>query len=299
MRFWLSAVLAGLALVVPAHAAQRSNVWSRIDNPTPGPARAVGSTANGCLTGGVRLPADGPGYEVIRLSRHRYFGHDDMVDFVEGLGKRAQAAGLPLFYVGDMAQPRGGPLPFGHASHQTGLDVDIWFTAETKPGLSGAAREEPPLPSMILPGDVPHVDTSQFGKRQVALLRLATDDPRVDRIFVNPVIKLAMCRGLGGATVGGSAWLQRLRPWWGHDDHFHVRLRCPADSPDCEGQKPVEPGDGCDVDLESWGKPVVNPVPKPIVPAPPKPPMPAACQIVLAAPSSGAAGVTLTGRRAR
>ena len=105
MRFWLR-VLAGLAFVFPAQAAERSNIWSLLDMPTAGPAQAIGSTANGCLTGGVRLPADGPGYEVIRLSRHRYFGHGDMVDFVEGLGKEAQAAGLPLFYVGDMDQPR-------------------------------------------------------------------------------------------------------------------------------------------------------------------------------------------------
>jgi penicillin-insensitive murein endopeptidase len=276
MRSWLSGVLAGLAFMPPAQAAQRTNVWSLIDTPTPGPAQAIGSTANGCLSGAVQLPTDGPGYEVIRLSRRRYFGHGDMVDFVEGLGKRAQAAGLPLFYVGDMAQPRGGPLPFGHASHQTGLDVDIWFTADTKPGLPAAAREEPPLPSMIVAGNKPHVDMSEFGKRQVALLRLAADDRRVDRIFVNPVIKLAMCRGFGGATTGGSAWLQRLRPWWGHDDHFHVRLRCPDSSPDCEPQKPVPDGDGCDASLEDWTYHLTPPK-SPPEPRAPKI-MPATCQ---------------------
>ena len=277
MRFWLR-VVAGLAFVFPAQAAERRNSWSLIEQPTPGPAQAIGSTANGCLTGGVQLPADGPGYEVIRLSRRRYFGHGDMVDFVEGLGKRALAAGLPLFYVGDMAQPRGGPLPFGHASHQTGIDVDIWFTAETRPGLPQSAREEPPLPSMIVAGDSPHVDSSQFGKRQVTLLRLAAGDPRVDRIFVNPVIKLAMCHGFGGATVGGSAWLQKLRPWWGHDDHFHVRLRCPEGSPDCEPQRPVPDGDGCDASLEDWTHHLTPPKPPP-GPRVPKI-MPAVCQNV-------------------
>lgn len=277
MRFWLKA-LVGLALAFPAQAAERTNLWSLLDTPAPGPARAIGSDANGCLAGGVRLPADGPGYEVIRLSRHRYFGHGDTVDFVEGLGRRAQAAGLPLFYVGDMAQPRGGPLPFGHASHQTGLDVDIWFTTETRPSLSEAEREEPPLPSMIVADDTPRIDPARFGARQVALLRLAADEPRVDRIFVNPVVKLAMCRGFGGATVGGSAWLRKLRPWWGHDDHFHVRLRCPESSPACEPQKPIPEGDGCDAALEDWTRHLT----------PPKPPpgpraakiMPEACQAV-------------------
>jgi penicillin-insensitive murein endopeptidase len=281
MRCWLKgAVLAGLALALPVQAAPRSNGWSLIENPTSGPAQAIGSTANGCLTGGAQLPTDGPGYEVIRLSRRRYFGHGDMIDFVEGLGKHAQAAGLPLFYVGDMAQPRGGPLPFGHASHQTGIDVDIWFTADTKPGLTPAAREEPPLPSMLAPGEPPRIDPAYFGKRQVSLLRLAAADPGVDRIFVNPVIKLAMCRGFGGATVGGTAWLHGLRPWWGHDDHFHVRLRCPNNSPDCEAQKPIPEGDGCDAALEDWTHHLALPK-SPPGPRAPKI-MPAACQALMA-----------------
>jgi penicillin-insensitive murein endopeptidase len=279
MRFWLiNGLVAGLALALPAGAAERSNIWSMIDKPTPGPAKAIGGTADGCLTGGVRLPADGPGYEVIRLSRRRYFGHRDMVDFVQSLGKRAQAAGLPLFYVGDMAQPRGGPLPFGHASHQTGLDVDIWFTADTTPGLSQAAREEPPLPSMIVAGDKPHVDESEFDRRQITLLRLAAADPRVDRIFINPVIKLALCRDFDGAAAGGTAWLQKLRPWWGHDDHFHVRLRCPEGSPECEPQKPVPEGDGCDASLEDWTHHLTPPKPPPGPRAPKV--MPASCQTV-------------------
>src|SRR5579885_3665680 len=88
--------------------------------PAPGPPRVIGGFAHGCIAGARPLPLDGPGYEVIRLSRRRYFGHPDTVAFVERLGRRARAAGLPAFYVGDMAQPRGGPLPYGHASHQTG-----------------------------------------------------------------------------------------------------------------------------------------------------------------------------------
>ena len=280
MRCWLKgAVLIGLALAFPVRAAPRSNGWSVIETPTRGPAQAIGGAANGCLAGAAQLPADGPGYEVIRLSRRRYFGLGDMVDFVEGLGRRAQSAGLPLFYVGDMAQPRGGPLPFGHASHQTGLDVDIWFTAETRPGLPLAAREEPALPSMLTSGNPPRVDLTYFGKRQVSLLHLATADPRVDRIFVNPVIKLALCRGFGGATVGGTDWLHRLRPWWGHDDHFHVRLRCPDTSPECEPQKPIPDGDGCDAALEDWTHHLAPPKANPE----PRPPriMPAACRAIM------------------
>ena len=272
--------VAVLTTAVPTGAKLASNDWSVIRDPTPGAAQAIGATANGCLSGGVQLPADGQGYEVIRLSRRRYFGHSETVDFIAGLGHRAQAAGLPVFYIGDMAQPRGGPLPFGHASHQTGLDVDIWFTLDTKPGLSPAAREEPDLPSMILPGPPPRIDPAHFGRRQVSLLRLAAADPRVDRIFVNPVIKLALCHGFGGATDKGIDWLRTLRPWWGHDDHFHVRLRCPDTSPDCEPQKPIPDGDGCDAGLEDWTHHLVPPKASPEPRAPKI--IPAACAAVMA-----------------
>ena len=142
------------------------------------------------------------------------------------------------------------------------------------------ARDFPELGSVL---DQGAIDPARFGPQQVQLLKLATEDERVERIFVNPAIKLALCRGYGGATAGGTGWLHRLRPWWGHDDHFHVRLRCPADSPDCEGQKPIEPGDGCDADLENWGRPVTAAPKPPAVPPPPKPKQPAACQAVLAA----------------
>jgi penicillin-insensitive murein endopeptidase len=73
------------------------NGWSAIQNPSPGPVQVIGGTANGCIAGASNLPIDGPGYEVIKLSRRRYFGHGDTVDLVQGLGRRAPAAGQPIF----------------------------------------------------------------------------------------------------------------------------------------------------------------------------------------------------------
>ncbi len=268
----------GAGAAVAAGSKPSGNVWSAVARPSSGPAQAIGGAAAGCLAGAARLPMDGPGYEVIRLSRRRYFGHPTLIDFIEGFGKRSQAAGLPVFYVGDMSQPRGGPLPFGHASHQTGIDADIWFTLDTKPGLPVAAREEPSLPSMIHV-DTAAIDPAHFSRRQVELLKLAVADPRVDRVFVNPVIKLALCRGYGGATEGGRDWLHKLRPWWGHDDHFHVRLTCPRDSPACEPQLPIPPGDGCDAALEDWTHREIMPSPSH---APrPLPKLPQACESLL------------------
>ena len=110
------------------------------------------------------------------------------------------------------------------------------------------------------------------------MLRLAVDDPRVDRIFVNPAIKEALCKI---TSPDDREWLRRIRPWYGHDEHFHVRLACPADSPLCEPQAPPPPGDGCQ-EVISWLRPPqAEPDPIPPKHGPPNPALPAACTKVL------------------
>ncbi len=248
--------------------------WSQVLTPSAGPAHIIGGAANGCIAGAARLPPDGIGYQAIHLSRHRNFGHPETVAFVQRLGKAAAAAGLAPFYVGDMAQPRGGPMNSGHAAHENGVDVDIWFNLDPKADLAPEAREKVELPSMVLP-DKSDIDHARFGERQVRLLRLAASDAHVDRIFVHPTIKRALCQGVGGAGDGDRSWLYKIRPWYGHDDHFHVRLSCPAGAPECIGQSPVPPGDGCDASLDWWFQP--HEAPKPA----PKPPLPAACKALV------------------
>jgi penicillin-insensitive murein endopeptidase len=265
-----------VVLVAGFATAAVASPWSDAANPSAGPAQSIGKTAEGCLAGGAALPLDGSGFEVIRTSRHRYFAHPRTVAFIEALGRDAARLSLPRFYVGDMSLPRGGPMPNGHASHQTGLDADIWFNLDPKPSLTPAAREDVPLPSMVLPGGK-EIDPMHFDARQVTLLRLAANAPNVDRIFVNPAIKRALCRGVAGAGQGDRSWLHRLRPWYGHDDHFHVRLRCPPDSADCVPQEPVPAGDGCDASLDWWFEPHPATPGAPVVPKR-APVLPVACQ---------------------
>jgi penicillin-insensitive murein endopeptidase len=85
------------------------------------------------------------------------------------------------------------------------------------------------------------------------VLRWFAADERVERVFVNPVVKRALCQSAG--TDRG--WLHKLRPWWGHDEHFHVRLACPADSPECQPQPPLAAGDGCE-ELAWWFNPAAQ-----------------------------------------
>jgi penicillin-insensitive murein DD-endopeptidase len=271
-----------LALVCPAVAAAQSELtFASLGTPSTGPSRVIGSYAGGCISGAVALPLEGPGYEVIRTSRNRYWGHPSLIKWVEDYGRRVQASRLPTIYIGDISQPRGGRMGFGHASHQVGLDVDIWFELSPKPRLAAAAREDPVLRSLVLPGNGGGgIDTSVWQPGHVQLLRMAAEHPLVDRIFVNKWIKRQLCQ----TVTGDRTWLRKIVPWFGHDEHFHVRLACPPDSPECTRQAPVPAGDGCGKALDDWFLP---PPPQPAVPPPPvrpRPPRyPAACQAVLMA----------------
>jgi penicillin-insensitive murein endopeptidase len=121
------------------------------------------------------------------------------------------------------------------------------------------------------------LDYRLWSDRQAQMLKTAASLPNVDRIFVNARVKQELCL----STRGDRAWLRKIRPWYHHDDHFHMRLACPPDSPACARQEPIPPGDGCDSSLDWWlGKAPPSTGVKP--PPPAKPVMPAECRRVLA-----------------
>jgi penicillin-insensitive murein endopeptidase len=215
--------------------------------PSPGPAAPHGGYARGCLAGAEALPETGPHWQAVRLGRNRNWGHPDMVSFIERLGRRAAGAGWPRILVGDISQPRGGPMPSGHRSHQIGLDADIWLRIPGETPLTGPAREEMSSVSVVAP------DRRRVGpawrSAHAALIRLAAEDPAVDRIFVNAAIKRELC---ATADAADTAWLRKVRPWWGHDAHMHVRLACPEGAAACVAQEPPPPGDGCGAQLDWW-----------------------------------------------
>lgn len=243
-------------------------------------ARSIGSYARGCLAGAIALPVNGANWQVMRLSRNRNWGNPVLVDFLERLAAKAPSAGWPGLLVGDMAQPRGGPMLTGHASHQIGLDADIWLTPMPNRELTRSERESMSAVSMVAK-DGKSVDPATWTAGQFGILRLAASQPEVDRIFVNPAIKRALCESAGSDR----SWLRTVRPWWGHDYHFHVRLGCPAGSPGCRSQDAPPPGDGCGAELDAWFKPSEKPE-RPA--AKPKPltlrDLPPECSQVLVAP---------------
>jgi len=229
-------VIGALVIGLPASAQD----WNNVETPAPGPPQVIGTYTAGCIAGAVRLPSDGPGYEAIRLSRNHHWGHPATITFVEDLTQRFQAQGLPHVYVGDISPPRGGPVFPLHASHQIGLDVDIFFDITNRPRLPPARREMIVNRSMVLANDT-GLDLGIWQKGDVQMLKTAAERPATDRIFVNRWIKRYLCDNVGNDR----AWLRKITPWYGHDDHFHVRLACPAGAAYCLDQDPVPPGDGC------------------------------------------------------
>ncbi|MDO8606313.1 MAG: penicillin-insensitive murein endopeptidase [Phaeospirillum sp.] len=265
--------LALLAGGIPA--AEGKEAWAAMAIPMPGEAQVIGSAAAGCVRGAAALALDGENYQVLRPSRHRNWAHPSTVRFIRDLSALAGREGVKGVLIGDMGQSRGGPMPSGHASHQNGLDVDIWFRLAPE-HLEHAEIESPRPVAMVANG---HMNRATWTPAQARLVELAAQAPEVERIFINPMIKQALCRANPADHRG---WLRKLRPWWGHDEHFHIRLACPTDSPGCEPQKPIPEGDGCGAELDSW----LN---KPTSPAPPSKPhiqsraLPEACDALLKA----------------
>jgi penicillin-insensitive murein endopeptidase len=226
-----------------------SALFSEKKLPSVGRPMAIGYYPSGCLQGGVELPTTGPTWQVMRLSRNRNWGHPELVQFLERFAPlAAKATGWKGILIGDMAQPRGGPLPFGHKSHQIGLDVDIWFMPMPDRVLSKAERENI-LGSNVVAADGKHVNDKTWSPADAAFIRTAAEQPEVERVLVNAAIKKELCRV---ESQNDRSWMSKVRPWYGHDDHIHVRLKCPADSPNCRAQPPVPGGDGCDKSLDHW-----------------------------------------------
>jgi penicillin-insensitive murein DD-endopeptidase len=262
------------------------DLFAKAELPSIGKAVAIGYYPRGCLQGGVELPTDGPTWEVMRLSRNRNWGHPELVNFLKRFAPAAaKATGWKGILIGDMAQPRGGPLPFGHTSHQIGLDVDIWFMPMPDRKLSNEERENISATNLVA-DDWKHVNSKTWTPADIAFIRTAAEQPEVERVLVNAAIKKELCRVEKNDSHG---WMAKVRPWYGHQDHIHVRLKCPADSPNCRKQPAVPGGDGCaDKDLAYWfsdkvlhAKPKIGPPPRPLVMSD----LPPACQSVLAAPA--------------
>jgi penicillin-insensitive murein endopeptidase len=267
----------------PTRSTPAKQLFGRVLSPSEAATRSIGFYSRGCLAGGIALPINGPDWQVMRLSRNRNWGTPQLISFLERFARKVpRISHWPGILVGDMSQPRGGPMLTGHASHQIGLDVDIWLKPMPPYTLSREQREEMMSTNLVRPDGL-DVDPRYWSIDDVAVIKAATEDPEVQRIFVNAAIKKALCRDAGGDR----AWLHKVRPFFGHNYHFHVRLMCAPGESSCEAQDPVPPGDGCDkASFAYWfSAGVLHPRPQ-LGPVRPRPALtladlPAACRTVL------------------
>jgi len=278
----------GAALPVPELAAvevTRSGIAKSLFGAEPVPAQLpaapYGSYAKGCLAGGTQLAETGPSWQAMRLSRNRNWAHPSTVDFIQTLADKAsRLPGSRGIYVGDLSQPKGGPMLTGHTSHQIGMDADIWLMPATL-GLSASQREK--ISAVSYRRNNGAFVNDKWSRTQHELVKAAASDPRVARIFIFPGAKVQMCKD----ETGDRGWLSKVRPWYGHHYHFHVRLSCPPGAKACENQSPPPPGDGC-AEAQGWVDNILNPPPPNPNAAPSKPKreltmadLPDQCQAVL------------------
>ena len=271
------------------------------------PAQAHGFYSKGCLSGGIAIATDGPYWQAMRLSRNRRWGHPALIKTIEKLSNDAALKdGWPGLLVGDLSQPRGGPMLTGHASHQIGLDADIWLTPMPNRRYSADEREATSAISVLKAKSVvvdPKVWTDAHGR----LIMRAAGYPEVQRVLVHPGIKKKLCE----SWKGNRRHLNKVRPYYGHHYHMHIRLRCPKGSKGCKAQNAVPASAGCGKELDWWFNVALKPKKPPkktTKPTKPKKPkhimlsdLPSACAIVLnsAGPASEAAVTSRAGGSAQ
>lgn len=232
------AILA-LSLLISGCAHHLPDYTSRLSTrlPTEGKPEAIGEYSLGCLRGAETFNGNEKGLILTQMKRGRYWGHPDLIKLLTRAGEEFAKQNKKIM-IGDLSQSRGGPTLTGHNSHQNGLDVDVWFKMPSlKDQLSLRELETEEMKPV-----------QELGPEQVKLIQFFAQDSSVERIFINPSFKKKLC--LDKKLTAEEH--HKLRAWWGHDDHIHVRLKCPADGPLCISQNPIPAGDGCGEDLNWW-----------------------------------------------
>lgn len=235
---------ASVSLAVVSKPDSRFGKWSSVKTPSKTATKIHGGYAGGCIAGAQALPLEGEGYLVLRTSRNRFYGHPTLISYLKTLGAKAKQAGLPKIMYGDLSSPRGGPFLKGHSSHQNGLDVDISFSfAPSK--MTPQVRDSFVDPALVIERKQVSDDwTSKHSK----LVELAAQSSDVARIFVAPGVKRHLCK-----LQPQAPWQYKVRSWWYHDDHLHVRLNCPAGSTSCKPQPALDPSNNaCGAELTDW-----------------------------------------------
>lgn len=275
----IAAVATGVSYFAASPDARK--LFAAKTQPAALPTESFGGYTNGCIAGASRLAADGPHHQVMRPSRNRYWGHPRTIEAIDKISSKAAREGHNGLLIGDMSMPRGGPMPYGHASHTVGLEVDIWLTPMPDRKLTDEERENMPFTS-VLKIDSAELDPNVWTEGHSNMVRIAAQTDNVARIFATPAIKKNLCQKKD-KNGKDSWWLSRIRPCRsgvcsGHDAHIHVRLKCAPGDKSCINQPDPDPSDdGCGKELDLAMKETANNPPnstKPALAPASKPPFP-------------------------
>lgn len=298
-----TATLLGALVEAPQAQEERTakQAFGAVKLPNAASPEPLGFYAKGCMSGAMALPTDGPTWQAMRLSRNRRWGNPAMIDLLEQFSRDAANLGWGSgILVGDISQPRGGPMLSGHASHQIGLDADVWFTPKPAQPMTAQQREDMPFTSMLDKSKFLTVDSRKWTSTHARLVMQAASYPQVQRVFVNPAIKKKLCQ----TWTGDRSLLGKVRPVYGHDEHFHIRMNCPPGAAGCERQAATPSTDDCDSKALAWWftkEPWAPPKPADPDRKPVKPrqvmvsDLPRACAAVLAAQARSEAEATYGG----
>jgi murein endopeptidase len=204
----------GAALVARSTAAQARPTEPPRAAPAPDPkpkihwrhSVAVGSPNAGRLVRGVQLPAHGTGYVTWDANLHRSpdrawrrWGTDRLVRLLLATARKYQTAhpGARPLLVGDLSRLHGGDFgrQFGyvwHASHQNGLDVDVYY---------------------------PRTDRKRRAAKTAAEINRRLSQDILDRFVRAGATKVFV--GPNTGLTGPPGVVQVLAQ---HDDHMHVRI---------------------------------------------------------------------------
>lgn len=207
--------------------------------------QAIGFYSSGKMMNSLQLPMEGLGFLKIQRPRKRHFATFDLIKVIQTAARivREDFPQGERLQIGDIANQKGGQCA-SHKSHQNGLDADIVYYRknfrEMNPEVNATFDE-----SFVKNGKV----TENFDiERNWALFAALVSTGRVKRLFVDIAIKKAACEyavstGLNEEKI---EILRRLRLEALHDDHVHLRITCPNNSPNCQQQLEPPEGSGCE-----------------------------------------------------
>ena len=205
----------------------------------------IGTPNNGSLEGAECLPQEGEGYMQLYRNMQRIWGTMPMIDMIQksAADVARKYPGRDRLQVEDISAQSGGDID-GHGSHENGQDVDLGFYKADGVEHDPRAKNQYYADPMVVNGKVsPNFDVERNWELMKALHRHGN----VQKIFVDQVLKRELCRHARskGEFSMNIQVLRSLRHETNHQDHMHVRLRCPPRAKNCSNLGEPPAGSGC------------------------------------------------------